>query len=656
MECDSGRHTTTNVAGGNPGPNGATGVGSPPAGIGQPGAITSALGTPEAANAYVTPAYTGRLLHAAQTAYINDNAENATDRLVWMRGLLDAVISSEGANADGRLVGQRATTYVLLRQLSLGLDYYGAYQNTVSLLPASAFASQLKQQLNYGAAIEKLYDTYQSKTSGDNDKIAALNATQLKILESITVTESQSAAYQKDLAATNDEIANLVNELNAQLVELFDAQTSFQQAVASRSQGCSFAQTIELVGAIATLVASGGSAAAAIGAVMTAIQAGQPVSGADGSSLDSDLGSETGAVKLVVTAVNTTKSFVSAYKQVAGHLQTQNIPGTNVPGLPTDDAKIITEASALQAQLKPYLELDATKAYSALIQTFVATATARNNKVLESQMLSTQIAQASAQIESLRESAAALQTQVADIKVSEIGYPTVFMAQANRTAKNDIVRTLYQLRRAIRFHTLADPAVRVDDSTIGTLTEAFTSMKQQYQDILAQFGSSPARENHLTVDITPYISPASLKKFRTTGTLLFAIPITDPTFNGLTQVLTQSIQISLSGIHPPDQALVANFTHCGRSTLLDEKGQPHDFSHVPASAQYRRLSDGTVSGVGQIGDTLESNAASAGYVGVSPYGPWRVQMFTSDVSILHSITKIEVSFDVVARAAAARVS
>lgn len=626
-------------------------VGSP----GSDGVLLTQRASFEVVANVLSPDFTALLLHQIELDYLHTDTYASTMRLQWLGTLLNAVTGPADPNAPPRppaYAAQKSRAATLARQMSLGLDYYGNFQNYVPLLRAEYYRDLLDRMFSYGAGIEDQYKTYMKADADAKQQLAALRSTQASVLANADQIEGQLAGNVAQQKVLQDSIDGMRDDIDDLWVRVNSAETAFKRAVANKGQGCDFAQIVAIGAAVASLVATGGSAAAAIGPALAALK-GPGAPGPNGKPITDDLAGFEYEVKTVVAVGSKANDFVDAAKKVGKALQPTNPAGVDVPPLPSDETKLLAEAADIDKQLQPFLDIPEARTYQTLIHTFVSVSQARNNKILEFNSKRAEYARLSAQVVSMRADANEIQTKIAITKVGQMPGATTFMESAYLQAKTSIVRVMYEIDRCHRFYTL-DATVatfNAQDSSMAALKGTALQQASDYNNALVSYGTGLLTLHGKTTALSQVVSEHDLAKFRTHGAVVFALPENSKLFEGYTHVLAQQVQVKLKGL-PGNVPYQVKIFHLGRSLIRDDDGKMQVFSHVMVSTAYEVGAAGNIIANG----TIAGEAAGGGnelFVGVSPYGPWRI-LVSLDKAHLHKIEDVEISFDAHARVYAGR--
>jgi hypothetical protein len=166
---------------------------------------------------------------------------------------------------------------------------------------------------------------------------------------------------------------------------------------------------------------------------------------------------------------------------------------------------------------------------------------------------------------------------------------------------------------------------------------------QRYVISRQQFGSLPSNIFGMMIDIRQYISDITFELFMRTGRVSVTIDPNETSLSNYSNVLATRVGLRLEDATGEPNLLQATITHEGRALIYDQAGQAHTYTHVPISIPYeirnrRIVVDGTVA------------SAAGDYEGISPYGPWTLQINLLDSGFLARVSKMFLVFDGKARA------
>jgi hypothetical protein len=398
------------------------------------------------------------LLNASIRDYINQDFQNGLERLLWLKALAVSVLELPEDTRPTSPDLDRFKSYndkidVLIRQLSLRFDYYGQPLNEVPLLSFNYYVNLISDLMNYGKDIENAYLTYSNISAKQEEAKAAFLQAQAKARLSIQTLEADNAQLLSKQEPLNDAIERLSNSLNDLWVQLMQAQARFQEAVAAKGRGCSFQQIVALGAVIATLITTGGAAAPAIGLAIQAV-AKQPLKYDNGSPVEDNFQGFKYKVNTLVTVGRDAGTFIDAFNQVREKIAPKPVPGSDVPGLPSDETKIVATADEVEQQLKPFMDMPEAQSYNTLLRAFVSTSEARNNKIIEYNNLILNWQRNNTDIAQVQLDADAAQNAFSASQNPFVAEAAIFMAKAWVDSKVKIVRVLSEINRAYQYYLL----------------------------------------------------------------------------------------------------------------------------------------------------------------------------------------------------------
>ncbi len=226
------------------------------------------------------------LLHKIELNYINNEYESCIGSLKWLERLspktpsagaspmndsLSDIIDELHDNLFDNLDDVEAPTneewqairkkvLVLLRQLNVGLDYYGYYgypKNYVPLVAYAYYKQSLETLFSIGYRIECAYRDYISA----NDKLVEAREALMKASKAahdgVKQLEEDASRITKTIEILQKNINDLLSSLMMQQAALSQTDREFQDAVQRRNGQCSFSETI---GIVTSLISVGSTA------------------------------------------------------------------------------------------------------------------------------------------------------------------------------------------------------------------------------------------------------------------------------------------------------------------------------------------------------------------------------------------------------------
>ena len=614
----------------------------PTASKGEDGRLVGASVSNHAFVSLLDPYYTSIVLHEAEGYYINGDIRNAVSRLIWLKGLLDARVQAVGTSstdAEIAFAAHRHRVNTLLNQMALSLDYYGQFLNSVPLLTVEAIIGELDGLIAYGQIIEDAYTTYASGLEAQKTDQAALATIKFKLLQQNQELLNLLDDNVKQRTGLESNVAQLTKQLQTLWSQMAQAQESFQAAVAQASGGCNFGEVVTLAAMVATMVASGGTAIAVVGPALAALNGLQKKDGKNVPIPDTFEGFKY-KVNTVVAVGTDVQSFAEAASKVASSLSKATESGL-LPTPPNDETKILAQAKDIDAELDKYRNLPEAQAYRALIDNYVATAQAKNNMILQVNALYVAWDNTKSQIDTNTSDARSIQDKITDNTDPRLAKAVLFTESAYRQSISGIKYALYSVNRAYNYYALDASPLSIDDTTIATLGAMKNRLIEHYYKELARFGAGAGTFNR-KVDLASYLPKGALQRFIAgTAPLSFSIPTEAVEFKPASQIMVNKIGVSIKDDTKEINDFSVNFTHHGHSVMLDADGGKHIFSHVPIHVPF---------GVDAAGQrTFSGDFSARVYNGVSPYGPWTIDISSINATDRASIRGVTVEFDGYAR-------
>jgi len=307
--------------------------------------------------------------------------------------------------------------------------------------------------------------------------------------------------------------------------------------------GCDFGKVVAIAAAVTTVVASGGTAASLLAASST-FASDTPLQ-TDGKPLPPRFEGAAYVVTTLSKVVTTAKEFGDAAQGLAKALEGEARDG--VPGLPPDDAKILTSAADLQKQIEPYLnELPEAGSYRKLLTDFVDTCTARNNQVLEYNNALAKIQTLNDEIRQAEVDAARLQDTVALTKDPFLSEVVGVMERAWLDSLATVLEQLVRVHAAYKYFSLKESSTLVlADYSIASLKAANLALWKKYLDEKASAGNAAAVLDRIPVSLLKLENARGLRTLREKNRLTFSLPQDLPAFSRLCKVLVSTVDVNV---------------------------------------------------------------------------------------------------------------
>lgn len=588
-------------------------------------------------------------LHAAEKLYVNSDYSGATARLIWIRELaINAVKLPQNPSASlislpprqAQNIADRAGA--LLRQLQLGLDYYGRLPNYVPLLSVKFYTDTFNSIIAYGKDIEQarnLFDAAEAKL----DAKKQLTTRGITSLRGVMLDLNASIVRATDQINVLDvTIRQLKQELDSAWIELFAAEQAFKKAVEYKNQqagGCGFGEIISFASTLVPIVMSGGTDISAIVAGGKKLLNGHPKD-SDGKDITGTFNKGKYYIGQIGDVAKNAKDLRSRYNEVKDKITPA--PGPAVPDVPGDETKVPVDKDAFDREVEPYLDLPETGAYKQLVHRFIDITQNRNQKIYEYNALYANVASYQAQIGTLEDQITRAESELAKTENPAIDVMAGVLNDALRGTKEFLVYLLFQANRALNYVGGNTEIVSVNDSSIASLeTTAVFILKRLVAEREKQ--NSPAQlVTNYAFDIDKLVSNKAFDQFRKTGTLSFTLRFDSPQVkdfaNGLALVKVRSVWFDAPELAEQRKSFTILVVHQGNSRMIDQSGRSLEFSHVPFVGanifqEGERKSDAVI--VDPSND----------YVGVSLFGTWTVSIRSGDTPLdMQKLKKLKMQF------------
>jgi hypothetical protein len=599
------------------------------------------------------PMWLTSVFQAIQRDYINafgtDAGASCIPRLSWLQQLVVKGKDVATAKADVTVYDSITLSIKsLCNNISLGLDIFGRSQNYVSLVASETINTLIDTQLNDLDQIQGVRDALAKADKNQLANLQNLSSAANALTKFIAQSKAQIETDAKRVNDLEDEISAALVDLGKIWGELIVADQSFQQAV-SRQASCDYSSVLRCAALVATIVTTGGAGAALVAGIGGAIKGLQDINSAaekDPSFSFKNMTSQFNQIsKLATPVTNDVDSFKQSFQKIKPTLdamQDSARPNPAAPGIPSDYAKLLASKADFDKQIEKYQNLPEAKKYSDLMNRFVAVAETRNNKIIEHDATVAAILGLYAAIAAKKAAIEQLASVNENNFDSSLDQNVQFLDSQLEAITINLVRQLIDMSKSIQYATLTKPNVEIGDYSPVALRAASAQMNSTYHAAMAQFGQPPAPANHIRISLASILTGASLHDFLEGKPVTIAIPsnsASDP-FKQWYGVQTVGISIEDKMGKPLPFALDFLFEHQGRSLVYDQLGSPLVFSHTASvRGMYSQDAESVVSSAGVVFDDANR------WLGVSPYGPWRVKL-AADAVHRENIAQALLSFSI----------
>jgi len=508
----------------------------------------------------------------------------------------------------------------MISQLQLGLDYYGVPYNHVNLVAASVFQTVVQRWLDNSKTIQGAYDKYNAaQTSLDDKRSALANAMEScsQVLTDLQSLQSQIAAQS---SATQDQIAQLTNQLTSLRESISSASADFVRDVET-SAGCDFGAVLVTISSIVE------AATGAYGAIASVCEQAKSLSGLSN-------------IADLVKTVKAIAGDVNSLKQAYADLKTS---------LSDDSAKLVVEENNFEQTLKPYLSLPSAQRLQSLLQTLVETIRARNQRILaysafvvKNEQLKATIAQKQAEFDRVRDA----YNLANDPQIVQCA---VFIGTLLGQAKSTLLWHLYEENRAFDYWIVQEPTdlPLSGDLDVSQLQDAHNRIQDRLLQAMTTRNGDPVGFT-APLRFTDDVFPAEFDRLRKTGMFNISLPLTASGFQTLasnyTTVTVNEIGVVFVGSGTTGE-IDLEVTQMGVSSFLNQAGQRVIFYHEPKKIPYNYPLSDPANPYTTVKDNLGLTDGNFAYL--SPYSTWDIKVCnlgTNPNIKLQDVHEIQIQF------------
>lgn len=606
------------------------------------------------------PLWLSAVFQDIQRQYINAFGNGSPDdciaRLVWLQKIVSvgrqaAIQSSPQKAALAAYDSMTLSIKSLTSNIGLGLDVYGRAQNYVSLIAPDVIQTLLDSQLNDLDKIQAARDAIARKQNVQSDGLSQLNTATDQLNASIVQAQSDLAIAAQRVGELEDEISAGLADLGELWAQLGSSDQTFRKAVEAQAGGnCDFSSIMQCAAIVATVVGTGGAGIALVGAAASAYKGLQQINskaaadpGFSFANIESQFHQIGKDFQPVGSDVDNLKKAYQGIKPALDKLNDTPTPAAGVPGIPSDYAKLVAAKADFDKAVQPYLDLPQAQQYESLMNRFVAVAETRNNKIVEHDATVAKINSIYSTIATRQAGVEQLATITQSTFDASVDQNVNFMDGQLDAIKVSLIRQITDMAKAIQYSTLHKPTISLGDYSPGALRAVTTQIKSDYYSAMGQIGQAPATADHITIPLTSILVGKSWNDFVAGKPVVIAIPSGAKNDPFKSWYGTQTVALTLAR---SDGTLIPNniqfqFQHQGRSLIYDIKRTPTVFSHTASvtglfqhNAAGVMVSDGTL-----LGDNKR-------WLGVSPYGPWRIVVQTDTPAGVQALSQAVLTFKI----------
>ncbi len=560
------------------------------------------------------------LIHEAELDYLNKKLSDAISKLIWLEGILsqESILANEAVDI---LLENRDTTqndvYIkvllekvqaLLIQISQGLDFYGNYPNYIPLTSIKIYESSIEQMINLSKDVEVAYNKYYSNEQSDIIKRGAIN-------EAIDSIESQrdSLVLNKQQLVTEvnqgkEQIADMLEEIVLLEIKIREAKEEFENAV-SNEAACGLSDVIKAGAAIATIASGFGALAG--GAAMLAETSNYI------QKQDVKKRFKKGAdyiTEHATTVKNGFEGIASGYQSIKGILETER-----------DGAKLIAAEEDFEAAVKKFEHLPEAREYRRLMRQFLALTKNRNNKILEIDAKTTRIFEMEIESDELNIDIQSTRSRLLEVFNPKLSEHVLFFERALSRTKAALLRAIVMEHKALEYWGLTKSLVpnNLQDRTIAQLTSFHLSFKEKYLRLIEERNAIPQTIHPAKMNFGRTKLEEVYLTFDKIGRFSFELTPKEPAYRFYSRVLVNQAEIEIETENPIDGWAWVFLRHNGNSTVIDQLGNFHKFSHRKRD-RVSGLTPGTRKTTLSLGGDIET------YAFLSPFTNWTFMMEFAD--------------------------
>ena len=326
------------------------------------------------------------LLRKTKLDYLKGNLESCSQNL---NSLQKIVNDSSGDNFTDKFSDQlnpnnhnwkalKQQISCLVKNLSLGLDYYGNQPNYVPIATYYTYRDLIDNSLlKIVGDIERAYKNYKDAGDVSEEKQDTLRTSleQAKILAdkmlgSIKITDDEIVALSKFIDEKQSELIRYKTLLE-------QAERNFQEDVKAQSKknnnDCDYMATIQAATAIAGIFyPPAGAVATAISVFNSGANADNQMSGAMKSAAGLIGVNTARVITRAIVVGQAVGSVAEAYQKIKAMHKDDD-----------DQAKVLVDLKDYKEELKPYLALESARKYKQLIDSYLNTIETRNKAVVD---------------------------------------------------------------------------------------------------------------------------------------------------------------------------------------------------------------------------------------------------------------------------------
>jgi hypothetical protein len=585
-------------------------------------------------------------MHRARLYYLSARNNDCFESLVWVESITRekpgtgipaqlrssriAIPKLRPSSDEWELV--RTQSLTLLAQLTNGLDFYGRPPDYVPLVSYQTYKSIISQLIQIAKDIEASYRMYFQENTQFGAKLEALEQSLQLSRRATDAVSWQTASTENLIAQTQAGVSRMLDTILQQQLQLQSTQEAFQQAVVRRNSqggGCNFFKTLQIIASVVSV---------AVGAYQNAADLAEVVSGGADSRLKDALAKDGNKKSLLIAKLQEAgadiQSLGEAYTKIQKTLETSG----------PDSAKILVKQEDFEKTLEPYLDMPEAATLRDQMRAYVDTTQSRNRKILELDALRIKRELLVNEHQQREAEASRIATLKAEIQDPELAEYLCFVKGLYANAKQDLVRMLYEERRAWEYWALQSHPFNVVDQDIASLEQVHSSLLVNEVDVRNARTNSEQLLSNVVVVVSEKRMATAFPEFRKSGHLTFSITKNEPALKlPLAALTVKEVNILLPGVKTTNgnNLISLNLIHSGQSYFLTQTKEEVQFSHLPRPIPviYPLQGEGTRT---RIEDNVAGKQGDLALP--SPYSVWSLVVDRSAGIDLTAVKEIQIVF------------
>jgi hypothetical protein len=595
-------------------------------------------------------------LRAIEVVYVNGDVAAALKELTWLGNLLFdyEVISSnrEGVEDYGEtteIVNQqeigslRSRVFMLIRRISLNLDFFGNSPSYVPLVAYRFYASVIDEFLEHAQKIESAYIRYRDASGNLSVQLSAARENIDSQLDFITSLERGFERINESEEQLVADLEFLTNQYENKWYAVQQAGEDFKRAVEREANNCSFQDVIKTVATIAVgikTMGAGWALAAEAYATYDSFDAKK-----DANDKLGDLAEPVYKVKKIVKVGEGVSNMAKGLNQIVDLLGNND---TSVE-LPADEGKLLATREELNRTIDPFRHLPEAQEYLAAVDEFIELVTTRNNKILEYNELNNLRSDISFEIEKQESEIGRLRGLLNNPNASSLPEFANFMGRANLSNKKSIIQLLYSEHKSMEYVIARKVAFTINRDSVAHLAQVHMNIKRIIVEEMENRGrnAQPIKfnDNLAKFSIKEVLGEDKIQTFKEEGEIFFFLP--ELRYENIALVKFKRVVISIPGLRLSNRRRGEDYvgmtlSHLGAARIRTLDRGLIEFNHDTRTTfvMMDPSTDTTIRPFSLGGD-------GDNFIQLTPSGPWSLSIVAEDMDRvdLRAISDIQLNFE-----------